>query len=155
MAVLVSDAKRSLVFEITLQDVKVAKRHNKRLCVIASALRAVPGIQEVLVGTNVVRVRSEGKIWRYATPGILSKALAKFDASGYWLLPAGVYTLKPPPRWLSKEVIGKRFKTRHKASGRPINKKTGRRYKETGTKRSRQVNPRVLMFAKIKKAAKA
>jgi hypothetical protein len=151
MRMTVEDAKRPLVFEITEQDVKDAKRYDKSHCVIACAVRAVPGIQGIFVGTSIVRVKSSFGIRRYMTPLNLKRALAEFDDSGNWALPAGVYALKPPVKCLTKEVLTKK----RNAAGQPLNPRTGKPYKKTGKRRLRAVNPRVLEFAKIKKAEKA
>ncbi len=146
----VQDANRKLVFEITAQDVKEAKRHDKTHCVIACAVGSMPGVKGISVGASTVRVRTDAGIRRYATPKNLKEALTEFDATGFWALPAGVYTLNPPPPWLKQEALVRRLN----AAGRPINPNTGKPYAKTGLKKTRVVNPRVLEFMKIKKAAR-
>jgi hypothetical protein len=102
-------------------------------------------------------VQTAEGIKRYATPLKLKKALTKFDATGFWKLPAGVYVLQPPPPSMTREAIAEAHRVSKSRLTRHIDPKTGERYERTGrlSKHKRTVNPRVLEFAKIKKAARA
>ncbi len=147
----VCDAKRKLVFEITADDVTQAKRHDKRNCVIACAMKTMPGITSVEVGADIVRVNTPEGRTRYRTPDKLRAALMEFDKTGHWNLPAGVYALTPPPPSLSQEGMRKAH-LRRQDSGTRHKNKAGKRYGVTGRYRKRQVNPRVLEFARLKAA---
>jgi len=145
------------VFEITAADAAEARRYDKNHCVVANAvLGTIPGITGIQVGKAIVQVRTDSGIRRYRTPVVLAKALAKFDESGYWGLKPGVYTLQPPPPHMTREAIAAQH-LRSKTRRRDIDPKTGKRYMDTGfnTREKRTVNPRVLEFAKIKKAKRA
>jgi hypothetical protein len=151
------DAKRALVFQITKDDVVEAKRHDKNQCVIAKAVAALPGILGVSVGASIVQVKTVSGIQRYATPLKLKQALTRFDETGFWKLPAGVYVLNPPPPCLTKDRLAQRNHIAGNVATRGINPRTGKAYGTTGriAFRQRQINPRVLEFMKIKKATKA
>lgn len=143
------DAKRNFVFEITPEDVRMATRYDKNYCVIAQAVRSTPGIVGAEVGAQHVRIRTQdGRITRYTTPKNLKAALGKFDKTGKWDLPAGVYILHPPMPSQKLETVRAKAKTlpsgRHK-------RKNGKPYGKTGRNSPATVNPRVLEFAKMKK----
>lgn len=138
------DAKRSFLFSIDNQDVKIAKRHDKNHCVIACALRDVLGISKVEVGARTVRVWNGGKVVRYMTPTYLTTALKNFDSTGKWNLPDGVYRLNPPP--VSQTLEGKTIQ--RAAEQRKAHR---RKYPAKRNNKMRQINPRVIEFAKIRK----
>lgn len=143
-----TDAKRSLAFEILKEDVARAKRHDKNFCVIAQALQAAPWIKKVEVGARYSRVWQGTTVWRYMTPAILRVALNEFDRSGHWGLPAGVYVLKAPTPGRTLQWESEYEKTRT-AAQRARKKK--RNPDRKGVHTPRALNPRVIEFARLRK----
>lgn len=154
-----TDAARKFVFEITNEDISKAQRYNKNYCAIARAVRATPGVIGVEVGAKTSRIRtSDGSVRRYMTPSQLALALTKFDKSGEWDLPPGVYKLNPPPPSERLEAIrdrvdnaGKPGKFRKRRSRNAKGKLYGKTLRNTPHK----LNPRVIEFAKMRKESVA
>lgn len=141
-----SDATRSLYFEIADCDVSKADRLKKTSCVVARALLdTVPQLRRVEVGATVTYIffgssGRNGGVKRYDTPLLLRDALNTFDQTGEWKLPKGVYRLNPPTR-----KIGMR--TDYLSAAGRLNSETRHlRPKSTGRHTLKQINPRFIEF---------
>jgi hypothetical protein len=99
---MVFEAAVALSFIITMAHIRKAKDHRRDgyWCVVSQAIRATSkDIIAVYVGASVVRITyRNGKVIRYQTPANLREGLRYWDRMGDWMLPPGVYTLKPPPK---------------------------------------------------------
>lgn len=88
-------ARGPLEFTIKQRDHENAKCGDPAECVIAQALLRCVGevFVGVQVGAKVTKVITDTKVIRYGTPSKLKEALQKFDKTGIWKLPPGVYKL--------------------------------------------------------------
>lgn len=137
---LVIEATRRLVFEITAANVSKAVRYEKGKCVVALALKDRKDIADVLIGASVSTVTfTSGKIVRYRTPAILRDALNRWDRTGEWGLPVGKYYLEIPVKRIA--VAAK------KSPAKVV------RFYSTGRKRVPARNPRHIHFLRRKRAA--
>src|SRR5439155_15640808 len=100
------DATDVLSFTITAKDVAKAKINDKNHCVVAEAIRKMPGVLGIEVGIEVTRILMDtGEILRYRTPEGLATAARIFDKTEKWDLPLGTYSLHPPSPSMSLEQI--------------------------------------------------
>ena len=141
------DATDVLSFTINAKDVATAKINDKNHCVVAEAVRKVPGVLGIEVGIDITRILMDtGDILRYKTPQGLANAARIFDKTEQWDLPLGTYSLHPPPPSMSLKQIHKEHRER-KIKGRKdkpmYNIKTGRN--------TPKFNSRHIEFAKIRK----
>lgn len=156
------EPRKALKFSITPKNVKCAKKGDAEACVIAQALKHKfhRELTEVRVCKSITKLyfRALDRIERYQTPPELSKALPRFDRTGQWNLPDGVYELKPiaPSQKLARKNENQRRRRQEKkleeATGikrvrdRSIEAKPRKRHKNA----SRQ---RLIALARRKKAS--
>ena len=133
-------------FQILEEDVQSAKQMDKNYCVIACALRGVPGVLSVEVGASTTLVTTHEGIKRYVTPSVLRTALNTFDKSGQWALEPGIYHLNPPSKSLKLEKIREDAKTLRPDRRR---NKAGVRYGATGRNTPRKINPRYIAHVRL------
>jgi hypothetical protein len=93
----VVNSRVALRFEITKKHVKLAKKCDATGCVVAQALLDSLGemLDSVQVGSNVTKVVTDSKVFRYTTPTMLKQAIPEFDRTGIWNLKPGTYHLAP------------------------------------------------------------
>lgn len=94
------DSTKPLIFRITAAHVAKAKCQNPNECVVAQAIndQLVDQLERIDVGTSIIKITTETKVYRYATPSRLRDCIKVFDRTKMWNLPLGEYRLNAMPR---------------------------------------------------------
>lgn len=94
------DAKKSLVIEVTQEDISKGKCSSPGACVMARAINRNLGslFQHVVVGKTVIHIVMNGRSVRFGVKGKMGRAIHHFDKFGVWLLEPGKLTLFPPSK---------------------------------------------------------
>ena len=100
-----------LPMQITKQDKKNGVCKDPTACVVARSLCRIlnpitAGVVDANIGTTRAEIilHAQKTVLRYQVPGVLKKALQKFDNTGEWGLDEGTYYLNPiPPSFFNRK----------------------------------------------------
>jgi len=126
----VKNASRSVVIQVTDEDITNGVRCSKNECVLALAWKNHPAFSgndfKIEIGRNITKFHKTNEILRFATPKEMRKQLKEWDKGGQWILPPGTYEfgVLPEPPVLTKEQFEKRAANNLKGVEARKNKKT-------------------------------
>lgn len=145
MRLRVREPRKPFVVKVLPIHVKRAKPADPCLCVMAQAFCDTGRVMSAEVNATITTIIVRGGAERYQTPRAIREGLKRFDDTGKWDLPVGIYEFPPVPKSQTKKVIREAARKR-RAEGNPHmfhDRSIYPRRKENLT--SRQINHRQLM----------
>ena len=138
------DAKKPITVVPMPEHVDKAIANKNKHCVAANTIEACPGIDWAHVGYRYTRVIFEsGDMRRLMTPKWLVPHLKKFDKDKVWEFPPGTEITFEVPR--KSDKLGHKRKHFSTNPERWKNPRTGKRYKNTGRLKPRNLGTRTAM----------
>lgn len=103
---------------ITKNHIKRARKADPCYCVFAQALADTGRVMSAEVNATITTIIVRGGAERYQTPNSVREGLKRYDDTGKWSLPEGVYEFPPVPPSQTKKVLREAARKR-RAEGNP------------------------------------